>query len=116
MAIPRTIHPMPGESEREARLLALVDAFAERKVAVIGDVIADEFIYGRFARVSLEAPVLILQYDSTEVIPGGAGNAANNAAALGARTQIVGLTGNDEAGRRLQTSLRHVDTRSLLKP
>jgi len=116
MAIPKTIHPMPGEREREARLLALVDAFAARKVAVIGDVIADEFIYGRVARVSREAPVLILQYDSTEVIPGGAGNAANNAAALGAATQIVGVTGNDEAGRRLQISLRHVDTRSLLKP
>ena len=83
---------------------------------MIGDVIADEFIYGRVARVSREAPVLILQYDSTQIVPGGAGNAANNVAALGGRTQIVGLTGKDEAGKRLHASLGHVNTRGLLSP
>ena len=99
-----------------SRLLALLDAFPARRVAVIGDLIADEFIYGRVARVSREAPVLILQYDSTQIVPGGAGNAANNVAALGGRTQIVGLTGQDEAGKRLQASLGHVNTRGLLSP
>jgi len=107
---------LPGESERESRLLKLLDVFPGRRVAVIGDLIADEFIYGRVARVSREAPVLILQYDSTEVLPGGAGNAANNVAALGGRAQIIGLTGDDEPGRRLHASLRHVDTRGLLSP
>ena len=76
-----------------SRLIGLLDAFPARRVAVIGDLIADEFIYGRVARVSREAPVLILQYDSTQIVPGGAGNAANNVAALGGRTQIVGLNG-----------------------
>ena len=57
--------------------------FAGRRVAVVGDLIADEFIYGEIARVSREAPVLILNYDSTEIVPGGAGNAAANVAALG---------------------------------
>ena len=99
-----------------SRLLALLDAFPARRVAVIGDLIADEFIYGRVARVSREAPVLILQYDSTQILPGGAGNAANNVAALGGRTQIVGLTGKDEAGKRLHASLGHVNTRGLLSP
>jgi rfaE bifunctional protein kinase chain/domain len=99
-----------------ARLLTLLDAFPARRVAVIGDLIADEFIYGRVARVSREAPVLILQYDSTQILPGGAGNAANNVAALGGRTQIVGLTGKDEAGKRLHASLSHVNTRGLLSP
>jgi D-glycero-beta-D-manno-heptose-7-phosphate kinase len=98
------------------RLIELLNAFAARRVAVIGDVIADEFIYGRVARVSREAPVLILQYDSTQIVPGGAGNAANNVAALGGRTQIVGLTGEDEAGKRLHASLGHVNTRGLLSP
>ena len=83
---------------------------------MIGDLIADEFIYGRVARVSREAPVLILQYDSTQIVPGGAGNAANNVAALGGRPQIVGLTGKDEAGKRLHASLSHVNTRGLLSP
>jgi rfaE bifunctional protein kinase chain/domain len=99
-----------------ARLLALLDAFPTRRVAVIGDLIADEFIYGRVARVSREAPVLILQYDSTQIVPGGAGNAANNVASLGGRTHIVGLTGKDEAGKRLHASLGHVNTRGLLSP
>jgi rfaE bifunctional protein kinase chain/domain len=116
MAIPKSVHPLPGESEREARLLKLVDAFAGRRVAVIGDLIADEFIYGRVARVSREAPVLILEYDSTEILPGGAGNAANNVAALGALAQIIGLTGDDGPGKRLRASLSHVDTRELLNP
>ena len=83
---------------------------------MIGDLIADEFIYGRVARVSREAPVLILQYDSTQIVPGGAGNAANNVASLGGRTHIVGLTGKDEAGKRLHASLAHVNTRGLLSP
>ncbi len=116
MAIPKSIHPLPGESERESRLLTLVDAFGGKRVAIIGDLIADEFIYGRVARVSREAPVLILQYDSTEILPGGAGNAANNVSALGGRARIVGLVGNDESGRRLRASLRRVDTRGLLRP
>jgi rfaE bifunctional protein kinase chain/domain len=97
-------------------LLTLLDAFPTKRVAVIGDVIADEFIYGRVARVSREAPVLILQYDSTQILPGGAANAANNVAALGGRTHIVGLTGKDEAGKRLHASLAHVNTRGLLSP
>src|SRR5262245_19694182 len=102
--------------ERAARLLALLDAFPGLRIAVVGDLIADEFIYGRVARVSREAPVLILQYDATEIHAGGAGNAANNAAALGARTQIVGLAGNDAPGKRLRARLRRVDRRGLLSP
>ena len=83
MPTAKSADPSPGENERQLRLLKLLDAFHGRRVAVIGDLIADEFIYGRVARVSREAPVLILQYDSTEILPGGAGNAANNVAALG---------------------------------
>jgi rfaE bifunctional protein kinase chain/domain len=116
MQIARSVHPLPGESEREARLLKLLDAFAGRRVAVIGDLIADEFIYGRVARVSREAPVLILQYDSTEILPGGAGNAANNVSALGARPQLVGVVGRDAAGKRLATGFKRVDGRGILRP
>ena len=74
-------------------------------MAVIGDLIADEFIYGRVERVSREAPVLILRYDTTIVVPGGAGNAANNVAALGARVRLAGLAGRDEPGRRMLEAL-----------
>jgi len=87
------------------RLLALIDRFRSRRVTVIGDFVADEFIYGRVARVSREAPVLILEYDKTDVLPGGAGNAAQNVAALGARTRAIGVVGDDETGARLLESL-----------
>ncbi len=104
MTIDRSIHPPPGNHERGRRLLELVDRFAGRRIVVLGDLIADEFIYGRITRVSREAPVLILRYDSTEILPGGAGNAANNVAALGGCAALVGLIGADESGRRLRRS------------
>jgi rfaE bifunctional protein kinase chain/domain len=88
-----------------SRLLQVLSRFSRAKVVVVGDLIADEFIYGRVERVSREAPVLILRYDATEVVPGGGGNAAANTAALGARVDVVGLVGRDEAGRRLLDAL-----------
>ena len=99
-----------------AQLLGLVDALAGRTVAVIGDVLADEFVYGRVARISREAPVLILEYDSTEIVPGGAGNAANNVAALGGRSTLVAVVGRDEPANRLVKALhRRVDSRRLVR-
>jgi rfaE bifunctional protein kinase chain/domain len=83
------------------RLTAILERFGRIRLLVAGDLVADEFIYGRIDRVSREAPVLILSYDSTEVVPGGAGNAANNALALGARVSVAGVVGRDAAGSRL---------------
>lgn len=94
--------------------LALIDAMAGRRVAVVGDVVADEFVYGRVARVSREAPVLILEYDSTEVLPGGAGNAANNVAALGGRVALAAIVGQDDPGRRMVQALHAGIDRSRL--
>ncbi|MEZ5286873.1 MAG: PfkB family carbohydrate kinase [Vicinamibacterales bacterium] len=95
----------------------IVKRFARARVLVIGDLIADEYVYGRVARVSREAPVLILEHDSTEVVPGGAGNAAANVAALGAEVRLVSLAGRDEPGRRLQRAFsRRVDRRGLVRP
>jgi D-glycero-beta-D-manno-heptose-7-phosphate kinase len=87
------------------RFLDLIDRFSSSRIVVFGDLLADEFVYGRVARVSREAPVLILEYDSTEILPGGAGNAANNAAALGGRVAVVGLAGRDDAARRMVAAL-----------
>ena len=104
MLIARSVHPLPGEAERKERLLSLIDGFSSRRVLIVGDLIADEFIYGEVARVSREAPVLILKYDATEMVAGGAGNAANNVAALGGRARLTGLVGADAEGRRLLQS------------
>jgi rfaE bifunctional protein kinase chain/domain len=101
-----------------ARLLGLVRAFAGRRIVVVGDVIAYEFIYGPDARFSRDAPVLILDYDSTEIVPGGAGNAASNVAALGGRASALGLVGRDDSGRRLLATMRRrrIDVRRMLSP
>jgi D-glycero-beta-D-manno-heptose-7-phosphate kinase len=116
MLIARSVHPLPGEAERRERLLGLVDGLSSRRVLVVGDLIADEFIYGEVARVSREAPVLILKYNATEMVAGGAGNAANNVAALGGRAMLAGLAGTDPEGRRLLASFhRGVDTRGIVR-
>jgi rfaE bifunctional protein kinase chain/domain len=104
MLIARSVHPLPGEAERKERLLDLIDGFSSRRVLIVGDLIADEFIYGEVARVSREAPVLILKYDATEIVAGGAGNAANNVAALGGRARLAGVVGTDPEGKRLLKS------------
>jgi rfaE bifunctional protein kinase chain/domain len=99
-----------------AQLLTLAAALRRRTVAVIGDVMADEYVFGRVARISREAPVLILEYDSTEIVPGGGANAANNVAALGGRAMLVGVVGRDEPGRRLIDVLeQRVDRRGVVR-
>ena len=99
------------------RLLALIDEFAGTRVAIFGDLLVDEFIYGEISRVSREAPVLILDYDSTEIVPGGAGNAANNVAALGGTAVAIGVAGRDEQGARLiQTMRKQIDVRNIVRP
>jgi rfaE bifunctional protein kinase chain/domain len=99
------------------RLLELVDRFPRTSVVVLGDLLADEYVYGRVARVSREAPVLILEYDSTEVLPGGAGNAVNNVASLGGRATVVGVAGRDDPGRRLLGALpRRVSREGIVRP
>jgi len=90
----------------KGRLLALVDAFAGRRLVVAGDFVLDRFIYGHPKRVSREAPVLILQFWKEENLPGGAGNTAANVRALGGVPVPVGATGADEAGRLLRDALR----------
>jgi D-glycero-beta-D-manno-heptose-7-phosphate kinase len=107
---------MRGATPSLTRLLALVDDFAGIRVAVLGDLIVDEFVYGQISRVSREAPVLILDYDATEIVPGGAGNAANNVAALGGRAVAVGTVGHDEPGRRLLETMRgRIDVRHVIR-
>ncbi|HEX7313835.1 MAG TPA: PfkB family carbohydrate kinase [Pyrinomonadaceae bacterium] len=90
-----------GSKSDTERLAALVRGFAGRRVVVLGDLIADQFVSGEISRVSREAPVMILRHERTETVPGGAANCAMNLAALGARAAIVGVVGDDAAGRGL---------------
>ncbi len=88
---------------------ALLRRFAQRRALVLGDMVADEYVIGRPARISREAPVLVLHYASSFVRPGGATNTAHNISALGAQTCVVGVIGDDEMGRQLQRALDDLD-------
>ncbi|MDE0331287.1 MAG: bifunctional ADP-heptose synthase [Nitrospinae bacterium] len=93
-----------------------IQRFSSIRMAVIGDFIADEFIHGATSRISREAPVLVLDFIRREVVPGGGGNAAMNAAALGGNVRAIGALGADEAGGELRRAMerRQVDTGFLL--
>jgi rfaE bifunctional protein kinase chain/domain len=80
------------------RLRALITGFTGKRIVVVGDLIADEYLYGKPARISREAPVLILRFTDREVRLGGAANAAHNVRALGATALPVGVLGRDPAG------------------
>jgi bifunctional ADP-heptose synthase (sugar kinase/adenylyltransferase) len=82
-------------------LARLLPAFSGTEVVVVGDYVADEYVYGETDRVSREAPVLIVRYESSELKPGGAGNAAQNLAALGVKVRAVGAVGDDALGTAL---------------
>jgi len=84
-----------------SRLHDAVEGFRGRTVVVVGDLIADEYLFGKPARISREAPVLILRFTEREVSLGGAANAAHNVHALGARVLPVGVVGRDAAGDEL---------------
>jgi D-beta-D-heptose 7-phosphate kinase/D-beta-D-heptose 1-phosphate adenosyltransferase len=76
----------------------IVSDLGRARIAVIGDVMLDRFIYGDVERVSPEAPIPVLQVDRTVEMLGGAGNVAANIAALGGHAHLIGLVGDDEAG------------------
>ena len=79
----------------------IVQSFGDVSVTVLADLVADEFIFGEIARVSREAPVLILKHRERTVVPGGGGNAVMNLASLGVNVLPVGVVGDDEAGSLL---------------
>ena len=79
--------------------------FPQKKVVIIGDLVADQFLRGTINRVSREAPVFILSHDETETLPGGAANAAVNVASLGGKVSLLGFLGKDENGRALRKQL-----------
>lgn len=85
----------------QERLIGIVKRFPQRRILVIGDSVADQFIYGAISRVSREAPVLILKHEHTETVPGGAANCAVNLASLGAQVSLISMAGDDAAGRAL---------------
>ncbi|SHJ53853.1 rfaE bifunctional protein, domain I [Propionispora hippei DSM 15287] len=86
-------------------LLEILPKLKNKKIMVIGDMVADVYLEGKIARISREAPVLILEHAAEVVVPGGAANATYNVAALGGEVFAVGVVGDDYAGSQLRQEL-----------
>lgn len=82
-------------------LLQIVTKMQNKKIMLIGDMIADVYLEGRISRISREAPVLILEHTAENVVPGGAANAVHNTATLGGKVYAVGIVGHDFPGQEL---------------
>lgn len=93
--------PPSLETPSRDRLLELVDAMAGQTVVLLADLVADRFITGVPRRISREAPVLILGFESETLVPGGGANAVANVHALGGVPLPVGVVGDDASGREL---------------
>jgi rfaE bifunctional protein kinase chain/domain len=100
-----------------ARLITLIDQFPRQSILVLGDFVADEFVFGEISRVSREAPVLILRRREVHTLPGGGANAANNLVDLGAHVHPVAALGDDAAGDALAEYFRKkkVDDAGLVR-
>ena len=107
----------PSSSVDLLALADYVEQFSSRTVVLFGDFVADEYQYGDISRVSREAPVLILRHRESHFAPGGAANAANNFAALGARVFPISAVGDDPAGDALIAYFqsKRVDVSGILR-
>lgn len=88
------------------RLKRLIPRLRGKRIGVLGDLMLDRYLWGTASRLSPEAAVPVVDFVSQSECLGGAGNVAANIAALGARAEVFGAIGSDEAGRALQKCLR----------
>jgi rfaE bifunctional protein kinase chain/domain len=98
--------------------LSLVDRFKGKKICVIGDIIADVYIFGKPYRLSREAPVVVVKYEEAKIYPGSAGNTINNLLTLGAYVYPLGSIGNDSTGNKLMdyfSQFKNVDTSGIVR-
>src|SRR5437667_10560615 len=98
------------------RLKAVLDRSPTKRILVIGDLMLDEFVWGKVGRISPEAPVPVVEVTRESYFPGGAANVARNLRALGAAVRIVGVLGDDDAGEELRALLEEqgIETTGLV--
>ncbi|HAB15488.1 MAG TPA: PfkB family carbohydrate kinase [Verrucomicrobiota bacterium] len=89
-----------------SRVHELLDRIRRTRVLVVGDVMLDQFIWGRVSRISPEAPVPIVEFERESFMPGGAANVARNLTALGGRAELFGIVGQDANASQLRQILR----------
>ncbi len=96
---------MSAKKISKQKLKRLFDKFDRLNVLVVGDLMLDRFIWGSVSRISPEAPVPIVEVTSESDMPGGSANVVSNLSALGARTYVCGMVGDDRIGHILRTKL-----------
>jgi D-glycero-beta-D-manno-heptose-7-phosphate kinase len=97
-----------------ARARALLKAMRGRRVLVLGDVMLDQFVWGKVARISPEAPVPVVEVTGQSFHLGGAGNVATNVRSLGGETVLAAVIGEDAAGERVRSSLADAGVEPIL--
>ncbi|MEW5766315.1 MAG: D-glycero-beta-D-manno-heptose-7-phosphate kinase [bacterium] len=97
-------------------LLNIIDRFENSRLLVVGDIMADEFVWGRVNRISPEAPVPVVEVVDETILPGGAANVANNIISLEGKAELVGVIGQDKIGEDLTADLkqRKIGTEGIL--
>ena len=90
-------------------LINITNAMQDKKILVIGDIVADVYVDGRIARISREAPVLILEKAGERIVAGGAANVVANAATLGAEVFAIGVIGDDPYAEKLRGIFKDLD-------
>ena len=98
------------------RAFTIIDNFSRSGVLVVGDIMADHFIWGRVSRISPEAPVPVVEVTRDNFMLGGCANVLNNIFAMGGRAHLAGVVGSDETGARLISEFRNrgVDTDGIV--
>src|SRR3954451_21524661 len=86
-------------------LISVIDRFASQRVLVVGDLMLDEFIWGKVSRISPEAPVPVVNVSSESYYPGGAANVARNVREFAGHTAVAGIVGDDASGAQLLSLL-----------
>lgn len=84
----------------------MLDEFPKKRILVIGDVMLDKYSHCSVRRISPEAPIQIAEVQEENYVPGGAGNSANNIAALGSKVYIAGVIGKDIFGKLTKEELK----------
>jgi len=77
----------------------LIDSFSRARIAVVGDIVADIYVFGKPHRLSREAPVIVVRHEGEKFVPGSAANTAHNLMALAATVHLIGVVGDDTPGR-----------------
>jgi rfaE bifunctional protein kinase chain/domain len=104
--------------KQDKKLGEVIERFKGKKICVIGDIIADVYIFGKPYRLSREAPVVVVKFEGSKVYPGSAGNTISNLLALGAYVYPLGFIGKDNAGNKLMqyfSQHKNIDISGLIR-